>query len=147
MDDSEKQSGEKISLLVVDDIDRIARDYGVHLEITNELKRRKIEYQSVKMKFENTSTGNFMEGTMALQAQFFRHQNKERVLSRQEARLLDGYRPRAYPVGYKTKSAPAGGRMLIKDEPRATYVAEALELYANDSLNSIREVRGYLKDR
>lgn len=88
-----------------------------------------------------------MEGTMALQAQFFRHQNKERVLSRQEARLLDGYRPRAYPVGYKTKSAPAGGRMLIKDEPRATYVAEALELYANDSLNSIREVRIYLKDR
>lgn len=147
IDDSEKQSGEKISLLVVDDIDRIARDYGVHLEITNELKRRKIEYQSVKMKFENTSTGNFMEGTMALQAQFFRHQNKERVLSRQEARLLDGYRPRAYPVGYKTKEAPAGGRMLIKDEPSATYVAEVLELYANNSLNSIREVRDYLKGR
>jgi len=88
-----------------------------------------------------------MEGTMALQAQFFRHQNKERVLSRQEARLLDGYRPRAYPVGYKTKEAPAGGRMLIKDEPSATYVAEVLELYANNSLNSIREVRDYLKGR
>lgn len=99
------------------------------------------------MKFENTSIGTFMEGTMALQAQFFRLQNKERVLSRQEARLLDGYRPRAYPLGYKTKEAPAGGRMLIKDEPNATYVTEALELYANDSLNSIREVRDYLKAR
>lgn len=84
---------------------------------------------------------------MALQAQFFRLQNKERVMSRQEARLLDGYRPRSYPVGYKTKKAPAGGKMLIKDEPNATYVAEALELYANDSLNSITEVKNYLNSK
>lgn len=145
IDECEKKTGEKVSLLIVDDIDRIARDYGVHLEITKELKRRRIEYQSVKMKFENTPAGTFIEWTMALQAQFFRLQNKERVLSRQEARLLDGYRPRFYPLWYKTKSAPAGGRMLIRDEPNATYVAEALELYANNSLNSITEVKDYLK--
>ncbi|WP_288460444.1 hypothetical protein [uncultured Chryseobacterium sp.] len=35
--------------------------------------------------------------------------------------------------------------MLIRDEPNATYVAEALELYANNSLNSITEVKDYLK--
>ncbi|WP_353886237.1 recombinase family protein [uncultured Chryseobacterium sp.] len=61
MDECEKKTGEKVSLLIVDDIDRIARDYGVHLEITKELKRRRIEYQSVKMKFENTPAGTFIE--------------------------------------------------------------------------------------
>ncbi len=147
IDDCEKNSGEKVSLLVVDDIDRIARDYGVHLEITKELKRRGIEYQSVKMKFENTPVGTFMEGTMALQAQFFRLQNKERVISRQEARLLDGYRPWYYPIGYKTEKAPTWGKILVKDEPNATYVQEALELYANDTLNSIVEVKTYLKSK
>lgn len=147
IDDSEKKTGEKISLLVVDDIDRIARDYGVHLEITNELKRRRIEYQSVKMKFENTPVWTFIEWTMALQAQFFRLQNKERVISRQEARLLDGYWPWYYPIGYKTEKAPAGGKIMVRDEPNATYVAEAMELYANNTLNSIIEVWMYLKSK
>lgn len=82
---------------------------------------------------------------MALQAQFFRLQNKERVISRQEARLLDGYRPWFYPVGYKTEKAIAGGRIMVKDEPKATYIKEALELYANDTLTSIIDVRDYLK--
>lgn len=35
----------------------------------------------------------------------------------------------------------------MKDEPNATYVKEALELYANDTLNSIIEVQSYLKSK
>ena len=36
---------------------------------------------------------------------------------------------------------------MIKDEPNATYVAEGLELYANNTLNSILEVWNYLKSK
>lgn len=34
---------------------------------------------------------------------------------------------------------------MIKDEPTATYIQEALLFYANDTLNSITEVKEYLK--
>lgn len=36
---------------------------------------------------------------------------------------------------------------MIKDEPKATYVQEALQLYANNTLNSVTEVREYLKSK
>nr|WP_091516251.1 recombinase family protein [Flexibacter flexilis] len=96
----------KIMYFLCDDIDRIARDIVVHMQIKQELERLGLSFVTVKMTFENTATGRFSEGIMALQAEFFRRQNAERVFSRQHARLMDGYWPWFPPLGYQqVKSA------------------------------------------
>jgi hypothetical protein len=62
------------------------------------MKKRNMEFQTVNQKFEDTPMGHFMETIMAAKSQLFREDNQHRVITRQEARLLDGYRPRDYPV-------------------------------------------------
>jgi site-specific DNA recombinase len=145
--DQQEKKWNKIHYFVVDDINRIARSYEVHLQITTELKKRNIAYETVNMKFESTPVGSFMEWMMALNAEFFRIENRARVISRQEARLLDWYRPWCYPIGYKTDKAPVWWRMLIRDEPNATIIQEALEWYASWSLSTALEVAYYLEDK
>lgn len=147
IDDYNRKNTEKISVFVTHSINRIARDYKVHLELTTELLMRKVNYETVDMTFERTPMGKYMEWMMALNAEFFRTENKERVISRQEARLLDGYRPFDHPTGYRTTYALGGWKLLIADEPNASIIKEALEGYANDIFNSIDEVAKFLQQK
>lgn len=91
---------------MVEDISRIARDYTVHLEIKTQLLSRHVKYETVSMRFEDTPTGKFIEGIMAMNAEFHRNNNTQQVFSRTEARLIDGYWTRNAPLGYKYVKAP-----------------------------------------
>ncbi len=144
IDESEK-IGNKVNIFLAEDISRIARDYQVHIELTKWLLRRWVKYETVNMKFEDTPAWRVVEGVMAIYAEFFRRNNKEQVINKQESRLIDGYRPRDYPLWYITAPAPVWWRMLIKDEPNAGIIKEALEGYANDLLTSVREVADFLQ--
>ena len=146
IDINNKQNPESlINVFVVDDITRIARDYQVHLELTKWLIKRWVRYETVNMKFEDTPAGKMIEGIMALYSEYFRRNNQHQVINRQEARLLDWYRPRDYPLWYKTEKAPVWWKILIIDEPNASIIKEALEWYANDLFDSVREVAEFLQ--
>lgn len=145
IDDYNSKNTGKIDVFVVDDINRIARSYEVHLAITRELRKRDIAYETVNMKFEDTPIGKLIEGIMALNSEFFRIENKARVISRQESRLLDGYRPWDYPIGYRNENAPVGGKMLVIDAPNASKIKQALEGYADGLFNSTIEVAQFLE--
>lgn len=135
----------KIDVFLAEDISRIARDYSVHLELTKWLLQRWVKYETVNMKFEDTPAGKMIEGIMAIYSEYFRNNNQHQVINRQEARLLDGYRPRDYPLWYKTEKAPAGWKLLVRDEPNATVIQEALLWYANGLLTSVKDVAVFLQ--
>ena len=134
----------KISCIIADNADRIARDVGVHRALKIEMSKRGIELITVNQKFENTPQGHFIETMMAANAQLFREENTHRVITRQEARLLDGYRPFDYPAGYTTVKAPVGGKMMVRQEPEASIIQEALEDYAHGVLDTQHEVAQFL---
>jgi len=140
VDQYNKANTEKITILVTDDISRFARDYTVHLELKKELLRRGMKLETVNMKFEATPVGKFIEWIMALNSQLFRENNAQNVTDKDEARLIKWYRPFCYPIGFKTEKAIDGWKLLIRDEPNATIITEALELYADDVLNSLQDV-------
>ncbi|SFD05188.1 Site-specific DNA recombinase, partial [Flexibacter flexilis DSM 6793] len=133
----------KILYFLCDDIDRIARDIVVHMQIKQELERLGLSFVTVKMTFDNTATGRFSEGIMALQAEFFRRQNAERVFSRQHARMMDGYWPRTPPLGYQHIKSPNGGKVIVFKEPEASLVKEGLEAYASDKIQTIRQLKDF----
>lgn len=78
------------------------------------------------MTFEDSAMGHYMEGTMALSAEFFRLQNNERAIAMKKARALEGYWPRNAPLGYKHIKVETG-KVLIKKEPEATRIKQGLE--------------------
>lgn len=146
IDDNNKDpSKDKITVFLTEDISRIARDYQVHIELTKWLLKRWVRYETVNMTFEDTPAGKMIEGMMAIHSEYFRRNNQYQVINRQESRLLDWYRPWDYPLWYRTEKAPVGGKILVKDEPNASIVGEALVWYANDLFNSVKEVADFLQ--
>ncbi len=147
IDEYNRSHSKKITIFVTHSVNRIARSFEVHLSLTTKLRVKGIRIETVEMKFEETPIWKLIEWIMALQSEYFRNENTERVISRQEARLLDGYRSFDYPIGYVTTNAPAGGKLLIPDEPNASIIKEALEGYAFGRFNSISEVTEFLTKR
>ena len=70
--DYNKKNSSKIELFLADDVDRIARDYQVHLNLKAEMLKVGLSLETVKQKFEDTPVGKFVEGIMALNAELFR---------------------------------------------------------------------------
>ena len=71
------------------------------------------------------------EYILATVAQHQRRKNAEQTRNRMRARLLKGYWPFACPVGYRYQRVSGRGNMLVRNEPLASIVQEALEGYAS----------------
>ncbi|MDE1979330.1 MAG: hypothetical protein KGI86_08385 [Betaproteobacteria bacterium] len=71
------------------------------------------------------------EYILATVAQHQRRKNAEQTRNRMRARLLKGYWPFACPVGYRSQRVSGRGNMLVRNEPLASIVQEALEGYAS----------------
>ena len=130
----------RINIFLCDDVDRFARDAKIHLELKIQLEIREMDVKFVNANFEDTPTWKFVELVMAWNAQLFREQNRERVISRQTARLLDWYRPFNPPCWYKTIQAPEWWKLLMIDESKAFILKEWIEGYANWVFSSLPEV-------
>ncbi|GHU39489.1 hypothetical protein AGMMS50256_39390 [Betaproteobacteria bacterium] len=55
----------------------------------------------VNQKIDDSPQGRIVEQMFMMIAQFFREENKERVIHRQKSRLEDGYWCFGIPKGYK----------------------------------------------
>lgn len=143
-DYNKKHPEEKVDVFVADNIDRIARNVQVHIEITTELRKRGVIYKLVSTPLEDTPQWQFMEVIMAGYSQLFRAENTKRTISRQEARLRDWYRSYNPPKGYIMVKAKWWWKIMKIQEPEATIVKEALEWYANGILNSVNDVSHFL---
>ena len=133
-------------IVLIDDISRLARGLKAHLGLRDQLARAGGILESPSIVFGDDSDSQFLENVLASSAQHFAQKNREQTINRMKARLMNGYYVRSVPpVGYKY--IKGHGKELVRDEPLATIVQEALERFASGSLATKGEVRQFLENQ
>ena len=117
-----------------EDVSRIARDMGVHIQILSQITRLGATYQTVNQPIEDTAVGKFIVQSLANVAELHRNLNAQNVRNRMKARLQAGYWVFENPPGYVFQSVPGHGRLLVPDYPTANTVREALLGFASGGL-------------
>jgi site-specific DNA recombinase len=131
--------------VIFDDLKRFARDTIFHLKLRQELAAYGATVECLNFKFEDTPEGQFVETVIAAQGQLERLQNRRQTLQKMKARIERGYYVFMAPVGYRYEKVGAHGRMLVRDEPLASIVQQALEGYACGRFQLQAEVKRFLE--
>ncbi len=131
--------------VVVDDISRIARDLRAHLHLTDEVEATGGVLMSPSHQFGQDATGKVMDYFKASFSELQRETNKEQTRNRQRARLMQGFWLYGAPQGYIWGKA-GNDPMIIRNEPAATILAQALEDFANGLLETQEEFRRALNN-
>jgi DNA invertase Pin-like site-specific DNA recombinase len=129
-------------IVIIDDINRLARKVLAHIELRTEIKAAGAVLISPNMDFGDDSDSQLVENLMASVAQHQREKNTEQARNRMRARLLNGYWVFHAPIGCRFQAMHQRGKMLVRDEPYASTIQEALEGYAAGRFQTATEVRG-----
>ena len=140
----DRQRG-KSYVVIFDDLKRFARDTEFHLRLRRELQIRNARVECLNFRFEDTPEGKFVETVFAAQGQLEREQNARQVIQKMKARVEQGFWVFRAPVGYKYEKGQYGGKVLVRDEPLASIVQDALEGFATGRLSTQAEVQRYLE--
>ncbi len=134
-------------IVIIDDISRLARDVRVFFDLRDAIHATGalLESPTVKFKENRDADGNFYEGIQALGAQHYREKVAETTKNRSWARLMGGYWVFHAPIGYKYIRSKTEGGLLVRDEPVASIVTEALEGYASGRFAIQAEVQRWLE--
>ncbi len=133
-------------VVIFDDLKRFARDTRGHLDLRELLKEINVEVASPNFKFDDTPEGEFIETIIAAQGQLERKQNRRQVIQKMTARFERGYYTMYPPVGYRyEKDKAGGGKILVRHEPNASIVQEALEGYASGRFQMLADVVRFLE--
>ncbi|MEP3430952.1 MAG: recombinase family protein [Roseibium sp.] len=132
-------------VVIFDDLKRFARDTRFHLDLREAFRKRGATIECLNFKFDDTPEGEFIETIMAAQGALERKQNGRQVSQKMKARMQNGYWCFQAPVGYRYKKRAEHGKLLVRDEPLASIVQEALEGYAAGRFQSQAEVKRFLE--
>ncbi|BDY14996.1 hypothetical protein Sulfitobl28_09660 [Sulfitobacter pontiacus] len=132
-------------VVVVDDISRLARNVHAHTVIRNQFTACGATILCPNQKFGEDASSRFIETINAAIAEHGRSKNAEQSHSRTIARMKDGYWCFRAPIGYKYINIPDNGKCLVKDEPLASIVREALNGFASGRFQSQGEVKRFLE--
>jgi len=141
------QDADEGYVVIFDDLKRFARDTEFHLKLRKAFQARDARVECLNFKFEDTPEGKFIETILAAQGALEREQNGRQVVQKMRARLQGGYWVFKPPVGYRYEKSPAHGKLLVRDEPMATQITEALEGYASGRFDSQAEVKRFLESQ
>lgn len=134
--------------VIVDDLSRFSRGHEAHWPLRNELARAGGYLCSPKIQFGHTANDRLVEGVMVTVSQHQRELNAEQVKTRMYGRLLNGYWPFAAPAGYRHEKVPGhAGRVMVRHEPVASIIQEALEGYASGRFETQTEVKRFLESQ
>ena len=132
-------------VVIIDDISRLARDVAAHIELRASIGAAGGILQSPSIEFGEDSDSILVENLLASVSQHQRQKNAEQVVNRMSARVMNGYWCFCPPVGYRYKAISGQGKMLVRDEPRASIVAEAIEGFASRRFETQSEVKRFLE--
>ncbi len=132
-------------IVIIDDISRLARGLDAHLELRGAIARAGAILESPSIEFGEDSDSKLVENLLASVSQHQRQKISETTVNRMRARVMNGYWPFRAPVGLKHVLSKGQGRVLVRDEPLASIVAEALEGYASGRFQLQAEVKRFLE--
>lgn len=135
----------KPTIVIIDDISRLARGLQAHLELRTLLAQVGGKLESPSIEFGEDSDSILVENLLASVAQHQRQKNAEQTVNRMRARLLNGYYCFQPPIGYRYERRSGEGNVLVRDEPHASTIQEALEGFASGRFDSQVEVKRFLE--
>ena len=139
------RSGEIV--VIIDDISRLARDTRVHTDLRLAIGLAGGKLESPSITFGEDSDSIFVENVLASASQHQRQKNGEQTKNRMRARVMNGYWVFHAPTGYVYKKVSGHGLLLVRDEPLASIVQEALEGFASGRLLTQGEVKRFLESQ
>lgn len=134
----------KSYVVIFDDLKRFARDTEFHIKLRREFRARGANIECLNFKLDDTPEGKFVETIFAAQGELEREQNRRQVIQKMQARLEKGYAVFQAPVGYRYAKDRIHGKIMVRDEPVASIVQEALEGFASGRFRSQMEVKRFL---
>jgi site-specific DNA recombinase len=132
-------------VVVFDDLKRFARDTEFHIKLRRELKVRGASVECLNFKFEDTPEGNFIETVISAQGELEREQNKRQVVQKMSQRIKAGYSVFQAPIGYRYEAVAGHGKILVRDEPVASIIQEALEGFATGRFETQVELKRFFE--
>jgi len=141
-----KQSGADIVVLI-DDVSRLARGLDAHLQLRSAINAVGARLESPSIEFGEDSDSILVENLLASVSQHQRQKNAEQTINRMRSRALNGYWVFQAPVGYRYERRPGHGKILVRDEPNASSLQEALEGFASGRFQTQAEVKRFLEQQ
>jgi DNA invertase Pin-like site-specific DNA recombinase/uncharacterized protein YdcH (DUF465 family) len=138
---------DKNYVVIFDDLKRFARETEMHIKLRQAFKARGALVECLNFKFEDTPEGKFIETIIAAQGELEREQNRRQVVQKMKARVEKGYYVFHPPMGYRYEKTREHGKLLVRHEPVASIIAEALEGFAAGRFRSQYEVKRFLESQ
>ena len=139
-----KRKNEQI-IVLIDDISRLARDVEAHIQLRGAISEAGGKLESPSIEFGDDSDSRLVEHLLASVAAHQREKNAEQVKNRMRARALNGYWITTAPVGYRYEKVEGHGKLLVRDEPIASIVEQALKGFAYGRFETLTEVKNFLE--
>jgi site-specific DNA recombinase len=140
-----KHSKQRAIVVIIDDISRLARGLDAHIQLRNAINTAGGRLESPSIEFGEDSDSILVENLLASVSQHARQKNAEQVVHRMRARIMNGYWCFRPIIGYKYKRVRNHGQMLVRDEPIASIITEALEGFAAGRFATPTEMRRFLE--
>ena len=131
--------------VIIDDISRLARGLDAHLQLRSAIASVGAMLESPSIEFGEDPDSILVENLLASVSQHQRQKNGEQVKNRMRARVANGYWVFQAPVGYRYERLSGHGKVLVRNEPLASIVQEALEGYASGRFQTQGEVKRFLE--
>ena len=133
--------------VLIDDISRLARGLEAHLSLRAAIANAGGVLESPSIEFGEDSDSQLIEHLLASVSAHARVKNAEQTRNRMEARIRSGYYPFAPPWGYVSTHTEGHGNVLVRDEPLASIIQQALEGYASGRFQTQAEVKRFLESQ
>ncbi len=140
-----KHRKEKL-VVIIDDLSRLARGLEAHLQLRAAIAATDAMLMSPSIEFGEDSDSMLVENLLASVSQHQRQKNAEQTKNRMRARMMNGFWVHPVPpIGYRYEKTKDRGKVLVRDEPWASIVQEALESYASGRFQLQSEVKRFLE--
>lgn len=132
-------------VVIIDHLDRFAKDIRGHWDLKDLLTEAGGKLECPTIEFGDDADSILRENLLASVAQHQREKNAEQTKNRMRARAMNGYWVAKAPVGYRMEHRAGHGKFLVRNEPFATIIADALNGYASGRFETIVEVKRFLE--
>ena len=143
----QKNKGKKRFVILIDDITRFARSVRTHEDLRDAILEAGGILESPSVEFGHNADSRMIEYVLATMSQHQREKNAEQTVSRMRARLQNGYWCFQPPIGYKHETVEGHGKLLIRHEPIASIITEALEKFACGFFETQVEVKRFFESQ
>ena len=133
--------------IIFDHLDRFTRDFYLHADLRRAVAKTGATLETPGMVLDGRSSSRLMENVTVAFADYHRVNNAEQTRHRMQARLENGFAVFAAPGGYRYgRVAGLNGKVLVRKEPDASIIVEALEGYASGRFGSQADVQRFLEE-